>query len=414
MYDVRAELRVEGKIEVAVGGGQTATHPLAVEAELRYLERRISGTGRDARTLRSLRQYSQAVSKIVVDKETSFYELRPARGLVVAQGTREGVARHSPAGPLTRVELDLLRIPGDSLAVIGLLPAAAVQMGGEWTPESWVAPMLADLKAAVKSELSCRLDSITGDIATVSFAGTLEGASDGAATSIALAGSYGFDVRNGHLRSLALRQTEKRAIGAVSPGLEVTATVKLTRTPAAGPGPLTDEAADRIPLDPPSGALLLSFQAPGEAAFLHDRGWHLFKQAGKLAILRLVEQGSLVAQCNVASIASAAPGEHTSAEQFQKDIRASLGERFSRIAEATRIDTGDARYLYRVTAEGAAGEKPMTWIYYLCADPGGRQVSFVFAVESELREQLGDRPDEIARSVRFEPQHAPERIGGTP
>ncbi|MEX0717369.1 MAG: hypothetical protein WD066_12315, partial [Planctomycetaceae bacterium] len=404
VFEVRSELSVEGKIEVALGGGRSETHPLDVEADLRYLERRLSGTGRDARTLRSLRQYTRAGSKIVVDKETSFYRLRPELARVVAQGLPGGIERHSPAGPLTRIELDLLRMPGDSLAMVGLLPASPVRPGEEWTPASWVAPMLADLEAVVKNELTCKLDSVVGDIATVSFEGKLEGASDGAETSIALAGSFGFDVRNNHIRSLALRQTEKRSVGAVSPGLEVIATVELTRAPAEAAGPLAEEAARAIPLDPPPESLLLTFQTPGEAAFLHDRGWHLFKQTGKVAILRLIEQGSFVAQCNVASIAAAAPGDHTSLEQFQQDIRTSLGERFATISESRRLPTDDGRHLLRVTALGAAGETPMTWIYYLCADPSGRQVSFVFSVESELREKLGGRPDEIVRSVRFTPR----------
>lgn len=403
VFDVRAELRVEGKLEVATGPGRTATLPIEVDAQANYLERRLSGTGRDARTLRSLRQYSRAESKIVVDKETSFYRLRPQRGRIIAQGTFAGIERHSPAGPLMRIELDLLRMPGDSLAVLGLLPDGPVQPGDEWTPAGWVAPLLADLEAAAKSELTCKLDSISGDIATISFQGKLEGANDGAETSIALAGSFGFDIRNGHVRSLALRQTEKRVPGAVSPGLEVTATMKLVRTPASVSGPLTDEVARSIPLDPPPGALLLEFQAPGETMFLHDRGWHLFKQAGKVAILRLVDQGSFIAQCNVASIPAAGPGEHTPPEQFQRDIQTSLGERFGAFAESRRIDTGDGRFLFRVTAVGTSGETAMTWIYYLCADPSGRQVSFVFAAESELKDRLGDRPDEIVRSVRFLP-----------
>jgi len=47
-----------------------------------------------------------------------------------------------------------------------------------------------------------------------------------------------------------------------------------------------------------------------------------------------------------------------------------------------------------------------------CADPSGRQVAFVFAVESKLFEQLGNRDLAMVQSVSFQPIRVPATAAG--
>ena len=118
-------------------------------------------------------------------------------------------------------------------------------------------------------------------------------------------------------------------------------------------------------------------------------------------MLRLIEQGSLVAQCNLTPIRPAAAGEHVSPQQFQDDIRTSLGPQFKSLEKAEPIATGDGRFLFRVTVIGEANKAPITWIYYLCAAPSGLQTSCVFAIDSTLRKRLGERDLEMMKSLKF-------------
>jgi hypothetical protein len=130
-----------------------------------------------------------------------------------------------------------------------------------------------------------------------------------------------------------------------------------------------------------------------------------------VAILRLVELGSLVSQCNLSPAPSAVPGQTTPLERFETDIQQSLGERFSEIVSRERIPTDDGRLIYRVVAAGnvvikstkGRSDIPMNWIYYLVAHPQGRQASFVFSVEPQLLEQLKDQDRELVLSLRFLP-----------
>ncbi len=77
--------------------------------------------------------------------------------------------------------------------------------------------------------------------------------------------------------------------------------------------------------------------------------------------------------------------------------------------KSEQLPEEDGHQILRVVIEGeheVKGKKgsaliPMTWIYYIVADRTGQQLSFVFAVESPLVEQLGERDLEIVKNLRF-------------
>ena len=401
IFDVGSRLEVKGQVETSVGEGKSTAHTLHVTAAFRYRERRMSGTGRDAETLRSLRDYNDAEARIEVGGEFTSSRLRDNRRSIVARGQRAGVTFYSPAGPLTYGELELLRTPGDSLAALPLLPPKAVDVGETWKTDSWVIQTLTSTDAVVKSDLTCRLESAEGGVAKVTFAGSLEGATAGASTNVEITGHYLFDLAEGYWKHLEVRQKEKRSVGAVTPGLSVEATAVVERAASQTEGTLSDAAIARIPLEPSEAVMMLDFRSPWNVRFTHDRDWHIFHQSDRVAILRLLDKGSLIAQCNVTQIPSSQPGKRTSEEQFQRDISTALGDKLKAIEKAEELTTDDDRYLYRVTTSGEANGLPMKWIYYLCADAAGRQIALVFAIEEKLVDQLANRDLGIVNSVEF-------------
>ncbi|HUG90958.1 MAG TPA: hypothetical protein VML55_09000 [Planctomycetaceae bacterium] len=401
VFRVNSRLDVTGELETALGPGRSQTLPLDVQATHVYRECRLEGTGRGPETLRSLRDYERAEATIKVDDQTSSSRLRDDRRLIVASGRREGVSFYSPAGTLRASELDLLRRPGDSLAVLGLLPLAEIEVGGEWTAESWVAQTLTGTEAVLASDLTCKLESAADGVARVTFQGTLEGATEGTPTKIELSGSYRYDLQGKFLTRLELTQKEQRAVGAVSPGLDVTARITLDRTPSNTPGRLTETVVAGIPLEPEAALVQLSLDLPWNARLRHSRDWHVFHVRNQVAVLRLLDEGRLVAQCNITPVATAGPGRHTPEDEFQADIRTALGTRFKEIEQAGKLEGEGNRYVYRVTVRGEANGLEMHWLYYLVAAPSGRQVSFVFAVETPLRKELGERDREIVESLEF-------------
>ncbi|MEX0726242.1 MAG: hypothetical protein WD065_08235 [Planctomycetaceae bacterium] len=411
VFEVEGTVDITGTLETPVGQGKSQSLPLKAKGTIHFKERRLPGSGRNAESLRQFREYLPDVgSEIEVRKQIASLRLRPSRRLMIAQGRREGTEYFTPLGTLLYNELELLQFPGETLCCLGMLPVNPVEAGETWQPESWVVQMLTATEAVIKSELTCTLVKVDAKQATISYTGQVEGADDGAEGTVVVNGEFIYDLEQHHIAGLKQEQSETRSIGAVSPGLKVTAKTAWTRKPTNDTGKLTDDQADRIPLDPQPEWLLLSMESPWNIRFDYDRNWHLFHETDKAAVFRLVEDGSVVAQFNVTNIADTAAGQHTSEEIFQADIRESLGDRLKEITQAEQLKTDDGRFLYRVTAVGVAKTKndsgeeksiDITWFYYLCAAPAGEQVAFVFSVESSLIEQLANRDLGIVQSLQF-------------
>lgn len=407
-FNVNSTVKVEGQLETAIQTGKARSLKLDVEGKIQYLERRLPGTGRDAEALRSVRYYELATAKIDVQGQKTFARGRDKHRLIVAECTPEGLSLHSPTDHLMPSELELLNSPGDCLPVCALLPDSAVEVGETWTPDRWVLQSLTGLEAVLKSELTCKLESVADDLASISFKGKIDGATVGAQTEISVTGTFQFRLNDHFISQLELEQSEKRSVGSVSPGMKVTANVNWNRELAEAPGPLTDQVLASIPLETKPESKFLSFEPPWDVRLLLPRDWYVFHQTNQVAVLRLLDKGSLIAQVNISKIPSVKAGSHTSEEQFQQDIRTSLGEKLVKILRAENLAPSDGKYIHRVTVAGKVNEIPVQWIYYLCADPSGRQISFVFTVDEKLVDQLNNRDTDIILSLEFlKPKDAP-------
>ena len=421
---VRSHVQVTGELMTAAGGGKVIPLKLTSDAQFRFLERRLSGAGRDAETLRAARVYRFANADIEVmpsdvpvgtaTPKKSTLKLPESKHLIVAHGRREGSFLYSPTATLTFDQLDLIRTPGDSLSVLGLLPREPVSVGDSWKPESWAVQMVSGIEAMTQGEITCKLEEATAATARVTLTGSAEGATLGATTGVQWTGEFTFDRQQKLITRLRLHQTEKRSVGAVSPGLEVTASVVLERSlaeEAAEAKLLSDAAVATVPIEPAAEMQFLRFESWGVRLF-HDRGWHQFHQTNDVAVFRLMEQGSLVAQVNISPISAAAAGSHTPEDQFQADIRQSLGKKLKSIKKAEQLpprNASDRRFLFRVVVDGEADGVPMTWLYYLCASATGQQVAFVFAVETKLLEKFNDCDLSLVRLLEFVPMRQAQK-----
>lgn len=408
VFSVKSTFHAEGQMQTSGGGGKALALKLKVDAKLAYPERRLPGAGRDAQALRTLRHYDQVQASILVGDQSTSQRLRDEVRLMVAHGQREGVQLFSPSGPLTYGELELLRMPGDSLCLPALLPPDAVEAGDTWKPSDWVLQLLTGLEAVEKSALVCKLESLTNGTARVSLQGEISGATLGAAANIKVEGYYLYDTRAKHVTHLELTQTEKRSVGSVSPGLDLVAKVVLDRTVAVEPNRLAGADFSKLPLEPNDANQLLVFEgADWNIRFYHDRRWHLFHQTSRVAVLRFMEKGNLIAQCNINPLAPMEPGQHVAEDQFQAEVQQALGKNFQKIVQAEKVDTRDGRWIFRVTAVGQSQLGPTEWIYYAVAAPDGRQLALVFIIEPQLVPALQNHDLSIVGGLEFLPPKKP-------
>jgi hypothetical protein len=404
VFGVGTRINVDGKTQPSLQGKPL---PLVLSAALSYRERRLLGPGTEAESFRSVRDYEQTQAEIEVDTRKSSLQLANPLKLMVAQGRTDGVELYSLGGPLTSNELDLIRSPADSLALMALLPAKPVEVGDKWTVPAWAFQMLTAMDAVVKGELTCTLTSVDKQVAHIKVDGKLEGAALAAISEITIAGSYDYDLTQRCITQCDFTQVEKRGPGPVIPAFEFTARVRLLRRPAQIPGRLADQKViDAAVNEPQPSARFLRFESPWNIGIEHPRHWHLWGIDDKAAKFRLIDEGNLVAQCDLAPIAPAKPGEHLPEASFLRDIQQALGERIKQINPGEVLAAADRRYIYRVVATGAEGERPLTWIFYLVADPTGRQASLSITVDTPLLETLANRDRELLDTLRFGPAPA--------
>ncbi len=179
--------------------------------------------------------------------------------------------------------------------------------------------------------------------------------------------------RQGLVTRLEVSRVENRQAGPVEAGLDVNSTLTLLRRPARLIPELNDAALSSLALDVSPQRQLLQLVSPdGKYNLLHDRQWHTYWDDPKLVVLKRLDKGKVVAQCNLAVGPNAGRGKHQDLTQFRDDLRRSLKQRFVQFLGAGEVDGDPAGgYRYKVGVQGREGELGVLWNYYLVASPRG-------------------------------------------
>lgn len=236
-------VRVSSVYEVAgsltvTGPDKPTKAPLIVSSTSKYEERMLTsefpgstGKNRDRPRRRSVRYYSPLKAKLVINGEEIRPELRAERSLIAVSLDNGGLTMHSPSGPLTREELDLVQWPGDSLASDALLPRQPVSVGDKWEVDETLLGALLNISSVGQIAVTAELMEANGDFARIEAVGVVHGTVDGTATTIDIKSRCYFDLRNRIVQSVQLVLNEKRKIGEVTPGVEAVSKIKVKFTP---------------------------------------------------------------------------------------------------------------------------------------------------------------------------------------
>ena len=406
------EMKAEGTYipESPTGGPKAKAVPMKVEGRLIFIERvdRIDPTGRPTRTYRQVRQAANAINN---DLRHLGSQVRPEVSLLIAERREGGVVVFSAGGPLTRSELDLVQTTADPLALAGLLAKKAVKEGERWTVSDEAAKALTDYDALASNRLEARLEELTDDSARISLGGEVRGASRGGEGVIACKGSFRLDRKLGFITELKLERTESRKPGPVEHGLEVKSTLAVDRTAVEAPPELSEAALSCMAIDSgPQRELLLLTPPNGRYTILHDRDWHLVYDDDRQVVLKRLDHGEFIAQCNLAVGPNAGRGKHQDLEQFQADVRRALGKRFGRIYAKGEVEgPPSGGFRYKVSAEGREGDLEIVWHYFLVASPEGDQLLVTFTLGKGHEKKFADQDLQIIGSLEWRDPEAAEK-----
>lgn len=397
----RVELDLAGKMFIAQEGTKETVR---LEAKARHVFSERTLTVADGLPARSARHYEDAVASAVVDVEKTNRTLPVDRRLVVAVRSSEGPFCFSPAGPLTRDELDLVTEHFNPQCLAGLLPGKAVNVNDTWTVSAQAAQAACQFDGLVKHALTGKLTSVADGKATFTIEGTAEGIEHGAKVTLTVTATGVFDIAAKRVTELSWKQKDDREQGPVAPASQVDATVTLHRTQLAdAPKELTDAALAAVPKGdvPPAMTLLRHADPKGTYSLVYARDWHITGQTDQFLILRLLDKGEFVAQATVALWKKADAGKHTPAEDFKRAVNSAPGWTATRVLEDAETTTPDGRWLYRIAAEGKMEELPVVQCFHLLAGSQGDQVAVTFAMKPEKVKAVGTRDRELVNAITF-------------
>ncbi|NIP86622.1 MAG: hypothetical protein GTO03_14080 [Planctomycetales bacterium] len=409
VLQVTAAYQVAGTLSLP-GPDQPTRVPLAVTATATYDQRRLAvdsprADGRDAARharWQSARYYRQQDAKLVINGQEITPSLRETRRLIGASYSQGRLTIFSPQGPLTREELDLVEWPGDGLVADALLPKDRVTVGDRWELDpAWLAALV-NIDAVGDSDVSAELTQLQRDYARIDAQGLIRGTVDGATTTIELKARCDFDLQHHRLHSLQLVLHEKRSPGEVTPGIEAVAKVRVQFRPLSRSEHLTDMVVAAMPAPPDSATLQLSFQPDhGEYRLQHDRGWHVTSDGRSTAILRRIEDGDLVGQCNISTLPLILKGKQITLESFRDDVRSTLGEHFGQFLQAGQYVDPQGHLVYHVAAVGQVTEVPVQWRYYLLGDTDGRRAAVIFTLDDSAAARFGQADRQMLAGFDF-------------
>ena len=401
---VLIELKADGEstVEPIPGAAKEKPLPLKIEARLDFYERIVKRDA-DGSPRRAARRAVEAAAAI--GDARGLVKLRPEVALLIADRRTAGNVVYSPSGPLTRSELDLVQVPGDPLALGGLMPEKAVKVGDRWPISDEAAKNLCDYDALAKNGLEAKLESLDDLKAEIRIGGEVRGSSRGGQGVIAFAGRFTFDRKPKRISRLKITRDETRTAGPVEVGVKAKSTLTVERNAAETPAALSDEVLATLPRDDePRREWLLLAPPDSKYTLEHDRDWYLRREDPKGVVLTRLdkEKAEPIAHLHLSAGPNAGKGRHQDLAEFRDDVKKAIGPRFDQVAEAGEIQGGpNSGFQYRIAVLGHEGARPVLWFYYLIASPEGDQLLGIFTLDPETEKRFNGEDRAILGSLEW-------------
>jgi hypothetical protein len=251
--------------------------------------------------------------------------------------------------------------------------------------------------------------------AVIDVKGDVDGAAWGVPSKVALTAKCHYDLAQKAVTWFAAVIKEQREIGNAEPGLDVVARLRMSLSPVERSEHLTEAQLAGVPLDARPGSDLLAFQSEqSHFRLLHDRRWRAVMDRHDLCVLRFVERGDLIAQCNISELPELESGKQLTLEEFQADIQRGIGKNFRQFLEANQSALDDGRRVLRVVVSGVASDVPIQWVYYHLSDATGRRAALAFTLEAKLVERFAETDRTLAETLEFLPRPQPTKAAQQP
>jgi hypothetical protein len=397
--------------------GDQKSLPMSVAAKLAYDEQRLNSVAPDAPpgTPLAVRYYDVAEAVIKVGDTGRSPRLPDDKRLIVLELGKQRPLTFCPVGPLSRKQIDLIDVVGDSYAINRLLPKQPVAEGESWANDASVMGPLLTFDTVAACEVKSVLDEFNAKYAKVRLAGDVQGTADGAAMEQQVRGVFLFDREHHRITRLNLAVREKRSIGGATPGVDAVAKLQIKIDPIDTSTHLSDELISKATTAVRTPLHDVLFESPTLGVRIrHDRQWYETAERREAVTFRRVDGSDLIAQCTLTVLPPKSAGRQTSLDQFQKDIVFALGKSFGELVSSRQWQNAAGLYCYEVVARGIVEQVPVEWHYYLAAPESGNRVSLAVTVEKPMLDRLGEADHQLIDSLQLFPAMPPAQTASQP
>ncbi|MEO1992715.1 MAG: hypothetical protein ABGW78_12325 [Pirellulales bacterium] len=435
---VVVRLDVEGELIAATGRGtEPIRQPIHVRGKFEFTEPQKPSA-------ETTREYSDAYAVIAIDNQSKDIKLPEDARLITVTKVGNSAAHYLDQGFLSREENDLLDIPFDSILLDALLPKDAVHIGESWTLAPGDSAGLLTIDVIESGQLKVTLEEVMDGLARMSLRGRLEGAVDGVSTEIAVEGHFETNtvasdsttaaisnnsspqyLLDQHIHAVTCTIQEQRQSSHVAPGFEVDAKIKVLRTPLTLPTTQRDLSSQTgnhatIEISDTSSHRRQGNGRPdrlwfrsldGQFDLLYDARWRIVERSSDTLVMRLVDQGALVAQCSITTLPHTSASDTPTMQEVKRDLKRSLQEQFEGFEETSERML-DGLSVIRIASIGTADSLPFRWVHYVLADTFGGRMSVAFMMEESMTRRFGSSDEELIHNLRL--LRGPEKAFGDP
>ncbi len=395
----------EGKIVLrrekpAKDGSKYQRLPMKTLAKLGYYQR-FSGKGKSNQAIRF---YDQAKGRYQIQTGKVGTALGRKNQLVVARvkpGSGKHIQMASIVDTLSQSELELLRNPLDPLSVPALINRKKVKRGSKWKPTDSALANFMAVDRIIRNDVELSLRDVRAGKARIFVLGKLRAAIDDVTTDIEV--SCEIKIALGEfqmLEKIKLDAREIRQPGQLAPGFDGRTSVALVTSPDNSCKHLTNETLAKLT----KGKTIeqrLKLSLPG-LVVKYDPRWRTIAAEDEAAILRFLNNGNLLAQCNIVKLPARPANRPLGLKNYRKEVgRIIAADQIARIVDDNEYKTKNGVRVLSVEVEGKEGGVPVTWLYYHVNNTDGRRMTFVFTLESDFADGFRPHDRKLVEGLAF-------------
>ncbi len=401
-HDINVQVDYSGSVVVYSLGNldeqdQETVLPLEVRARLSFEQQSVVSAKQ------AIRYYRQASAKITIDKKTHESTLEKTNQTIGAflAGNRsltKPVLFASEIDILKQSELELITTPFDCLSLPGFFSKNGTELNKPWRPADQDLVNVLAINRLYTNEVELTVKAHNEREIKIYVTGRATGEVDGEDISVELRGVALIDNRKNFVKSLRVNLIENRNAGQIAPGFE--GTVKLDMKAAA------KDTTEVIP--PPAIARAKKFRhqklawKPANSFLIYfDPRWRLITDEDQAAVLRLLDDGDVLAQCNVVQLPNRPSNNFLGLKEFADEVGNIIDDSPAKVIASYERETPRGIKVLQVEVLGEEREIPIRWVYNHVAHEDGRQLTFVFTVEDEVYDRFSQFGHSLIDSVIF-------------